>query len=148
MSRQQITRKSRILQILLIELLLSIQIKLYVPYFLATEFAQFLNHYSVHWMVREQRQLALNIKHLWQLSLDDSSYCQTICICCLCVCVRVVCVRFNRNFSAVVFPNFFLNFLNYLKQSQPDLKNEKRKNKKGLWLVSVTLDYTTKCFRT
>lgn len=33
-------------------------------------------------MVQEQRQLALNIKHLWQLSLDDSSFCQTILICC------------------------------------------------------------------
>lgn len=52
----------------------------HIPYFLATEFAPFQSLWAVlgRWTVREQRQLALNIKHLWQLSLDDSSYCRTI----------------------------------------------------------------------
>lgn len=55
-----------------------------LPYFLETEFALFLCLWTVlvHWMAMEQRQLAVNIKHLWQLSLDDSSYWRNYLICC------------------------------------------------------------------
>lgn len=80
-----------------------------LPYLLAAEFAQFLSLWSVlgRWMVREQRQLALNIKHLWQLSLNDSSYCRTIfdllCGClfsCVCVLFRLT---MSLDFSVAVY---------------------------------------------